>query len=835
MSKTQEVLKTLLHLELETQARRLQFIDGENKLVNSQLMADCIDVLNELSLKKDETSLKYLIAITALLWNYKNPDWNGLKSYLILFLSRAGFGPSSIMLDDHYSKTNGAYSFSQSIWNELAINAAQNKTEINIGKHRFLLTHFQRELWNNLDQHPLVGISAPTSAGKSYLILLKAIELLLAKAGTIIYIVPTLSLVNQVITDFRQMLNKFDLTDYLLESSFNINTHSSKSIYVLTQEKAIAAFSQADVPFQEIRLLVIDEIQNVERVTSNNDLRAKVLYDLMMEFRNTAKTDHIIVSGPRIGKIDQLSEDIFGQQAIKRETTSSPVLNLTYSIYQKKGKGKPFFFKVFCDLLKTPIETRITHEEMIKGYGGAVYSDAYLDYLNDLVYSFDKECVLVFSPNPDTCSKMAEYIGRKGTIESNEYLDDLAGFIATTVHPDYGLVSALQKGLAYHHGKLPSHVRPLIEHAIKNGNVKLIFATTTLLQGVNLPVQNIIIRNPKLYVREQADSVKLSKYELANLRGRAGRLLKDFVGRTFILDETSFMDQEDLQLDLFKGTEKELEVGYGKKYTDHKSLIQTDIKNNIGSTDNNREYSFITTYLRQTILKHGINSQTKLSRVGIEISNKELNEILFSLSKLTIDKKVCASNRYWDPIDLNSIHESRIRFELPTRSGEYGNADKLKKVLQHLEKNYPIYYDRNFKVYNTATKDLVLQMCILADKWANETSLVDILKGPFYDSTEKIDTAIEHLESKISYGLALLLKPVYDIKLPGSMYPRFIEMGAYRPITRRLIEMNIPRETAIYLRDHIKSSVEDRAALMTEIRQLRKTLPHWYSVQLEVI
>lgn len=54
------------------------------------------------------------------------------------------------------------------------------------------------------------------------------------------------------------------------------------------------------------------------------------------------------------------------------------------------------------------------------------------------------------------------------------------------------------------------------------------------MQGVNLPAKNIIIRNPNLFVRKGESSAKLSPYEFANLRGRAGRLLTDFVGRTIV-------------------------------------------------------------------------------------------------------------------------------------------------------------------------------------------------------------------------------------------------------------------------------------------------------------
>jgi hypothetical protein len=838
MMTAEDVLTRLLQFELKIQAIRLSFVEGDaHQKIDKEFLMEILPVLNELSLKKDETSQKQLIAITALLWHYRNVEWDGLRNHLILFLSRAGFGPSSIMLDKEYSHSEHTYSFSTSIINQYAVSIAQARNDVYVAGQQFLLTDFQKELWEILDKGPLVGISAPTSAGKSFLILLKAIKLLMEKPGTIVYIVPTLSLVNQVMEDFRKMLDRFELNEYSLETTLNPSNYSSESVYILTQEKAIAAFSQNEIPFKDVRLLVVDEIQNVERVASHDEMRAKVLYDLMVEFRNTVNLDHVIVSGPRIIKIDELSESIFGIKAIKKETSSSPVLNLTYSI---NLKGKNYYFKVFSDLLPRPLEIRITEKDAIKGYGRSNYEENYLSYLNEFVRSLEDECVMIFSPTTLACRHISEYISRVTPEEDNKYLNNLADFIVDTVHRSYGLPSVIKKGIAYHHSRLPSHVRRVLEHAIKNGRIKVVIATTTLLQGVNLPVQNIIIRNPNLYLKKRKNSVRLSNYELANLRGRAGRLLKDFIGRTFIMDEGSFQDEENSQLDLFKDTEKELQVGYGKKYFEFKKDIKSDIRTGTGSTADNTEYSYITTYIRQTVMKHGIRSQVMLNRVGINLTDKELNEIISGLNVVTIDRNLCARNRYWDPIDLNRLQQMKLPVEFPTKPGAFNNASKLKAILLFLRQHFSIYYNRYFGVEPGEERDVLISMCILADQWANEKTLKEILSTPFYNNdkntAKNIDTTIENLEKNISYGMALLLKPLYDIKAQDSMFPRFIEVGAYKPLTRRLIELNIPRETAIYLNGILREQqFEIKEELIAEIRRIRSRLPYWYRIQVENI
>jgi len=830
-----EILIKLLHIELVTNANRLNFIDKFSEpQIDESFLTEAISILNELSAKSDELSKKQLIAICALLWTYRKQEWDGLKDYLILFLSRAGFGPSSIMIDSDYSFKCRSFSFQESLLNQFAVTLAQLKNEIKVGESIFLLSDFQKEIYKSIESNSLIGISAPTSAGKTFLILLKAIDLIKKKNGIVIYVVPTLSLVSQVTSDFRKLLNDFELLNYSLETTYNCSTVTENSIYILTQEKAIAAFSQSEKPFQNVRLLVIDEIQNVERVADSDDQRSKVLYDLMIELRNSSQIDHIIISGPRIIKIDELGANVFGIKSEKKETDASPVLNLTYSVSKENND---YYFNVYSDLLADSLQLKITNNDSIKGYGKVRYNDDYLDYLSRILESLGKdESTLIFSPTSTTCNKMASHIAKNMDNRNENYLNSLASFISNTVHPKFTMVETIQKGVAYHHGKLPFHVRILIEDGIRQKKIKTIICTTTLLQGVNLPVQNIIIRNPNLFITKKETSTKLSNYEIANLRGRAGRLLKDFIGRTYILDELSFQESPKTQLELFKDTSKELQVGYGKKYQEHKEYIKKDIALNVGSTTENQEYSFLTTYLRQTVLRYGLNSQLYLGRVGIVLSDSEMNIIFESLSKLEIEKSICAKNRYWDPIDLNILYQKQNIFNLPTSPTESHLSYQLKNILTTFRDSFPIYYHKYFSLPDVPGKNILLQKCILAENWLKEKPLSEIFSDRFYDTSEKIDETISFVQNKISYGLPLLLKPLYDIKEPEGMFTRFIELGAHKPLTRKLIELSIPRETAIFLNNNFEfNNIDNKQALTNQLREVRETLPYWYKVQLSAI
>ena len=206
-----------------------------------------------------------------------------------------------------------------------------------------MLTNFQKKIWDSMDNDKILGISAPTSAGKSFVILLKIVNRLRTENIDIVYIVPTLSLLNQVMEDFNRELKANGVENYWITNSFDgKQIKDRKNIYVMTQEKAIAAFDNFEEAFSKKLILVADEIQNIERIEEGSDQRAKILFDTLVEFRYKDNVDKIIISGPRIEEIDKVGESIFGIETINHTTNISPVLNLTYSI---KKKNKRYFFK----------------------------------------------------------------------------------------------------------------------------------------------------------------------------------------------------------------------------------------------------------------------------------------------------------------------------------------------------------------------------------------------------------------------------------------------------------------------------------------------------------
>ncbi|MFZ2538271.1 MAG: hypothetical protein WAX04_05170, partial [Oscillospiraceae bacterium] len=372
-----------------------------------------------------------------------------------------------------------------------------------------------------------------------------------------------------------------------------------------------------------------------------------------------------------------------------------------------------------------------------------------------------------------------------------------------------------------------------------------VVCTTTLMQGVNMPAQNVIVRNPHLYIIKSNNSAELSSYEMANLRGRAGRLLKDFVGRTFVLDESGFEGLEEYdQMDLFEDTTLEIPAGYGEKYEEFKESIHDAIENNRFVDVDMQKYGYLVSYIRQTILRYGESAKEKMNQVGISLTKKQVAAIIYKLDALNVPKNVCYKNRYWDPLVLNTIYNELSIRNLPNIPTERGARARLNDMLKFLRDNgstNSMYIRYIPELHRDGRGRSAL--CHACMDWSCEKPLSEILSGDRYmgdDATEKIDDMIDLLQKYVSFNVPLLLKPIFDMFNPKSVFLLCMQTGAYKPFTRRMIEIGIPRETAIFLNSHLfgkrKIDIQDATEIEDEIRKVisenYNSLPYWIKVQL---
>jgi len=837
------VLNRWFEIEYYKIAKKADFI-SRSVNADNELVLDTVRCLDYMTTMDIDAHKNYVITVIALMWEHIDRSVYDVKDLVLKMLTRIGYPTSAIIIDNGYTQNDRKFFKPGSIFDMLTLTLEQQRNEIVLNEHGFLLTDFQKRIWDAMDENKFIGISAPTSAGKSFVLLLKTISRLIDSALDIVYIIPTLSLLNQVTEDYNRMLKKLRFSDYKIVNSFILENKSDcPTIYILTQEKAIAAFSSEETAFSKKLILITDEIQNIEHIHHSSDLRAKILYDTLIEFRQKDNIEQIIISGPRIDDIDNLGEKIFGDTTLELKTLTSPVLNLTYSVKKERDK---YYFKQYCGLISGVYSREITNTGYIAGYGKKQYSDEYTAYLKTFINNIGEgNQNIIFAPTSNTAKDIAMAISTD-TAEAEDSLADLIKYYAETINKNYAMCHTLHSGVGYHHGKLPMHVRRTLEKAISDKQISNVVCTTTLMQGVNMPAQNVIVRNPHLYIKKSPDSAELSSYEMANLRGRAGRLLKDFVGRTFVLDESGFegLDEYD-QMDLFEDTTLEIPAGYGEKYEEFQDSIRDAIDNNKSVDSRMQKYGYLVSYIRQTILRYGSAAKEKMSQVGISLTKEQVAAIIYKLDELSVSKSVCYKNRYWDPLVLNTIYNELDIRNLPNTPMEKGAKTRLSEILKFLRDNPTTnsMYSRYIPSVNQKGAGRAI-LCNVCMDWSCEKPLSEILVGERYSgekATENIDGTIDLLQQTVSFNVPLLLKPIFDMFNEDSVFLLCMQTGAYKPFTRRMIEIGIPRETAIYLNAQffvrMKPVSDDASQIEDQIRKVitenYAKLPYWIKIQLD--
>lgn len=836
-----EVLEKWLRIDFYHVANKSMLINKQ-KVADEKLIFDTIRCLDHESIMVESPSVNYIITVIGLMWEHVDYSKYDLRQVIIKFLSRIGYPTSAIICDEGFDKEECSFTHLSSWVDEILSTINQENNEVVICGRKYLLTDFQKKIWDSMDNDKLLGISAPTSAGKSFVILLKLIERLSKEDIDIVYIVPTLSLLNQVTEDFNRELKNMKISNYWISNSFDEEQIiEAKNIYVLTQEKAIAAFSNSEKAFAKKLILVADEIQNIERIKEDKDERSKILFDTLVEFRYKENVEQVIISGPRIEEIDKVGKSIFGIETKNHSTNISPVLNMTYSISKIDEK---YYFKQYCALRSEPIVEEIDNIDIIQGHGQKGYTEKYLGYLSEFVANAGGDTQnIIFAPTSNGARKIAMALETK-EIESD---DQLVQYYRDTIHVNYSLCETLTRGVAYHHGKLPMHVRRTLERAIGDKKIKNVVCTTTLLQGVNLPAQNVFIRNPHLYIQKKPDSSELTSYEMANLRGRAGRLLKDFIGRTYVLDENAFLSTDGYeQLELFEDVTKELPSGYEQRFEEYRDDIEEILESNKPIDATMKKYGYLISYIRQSVLRYGEESRMRMRDVGIQLTQKQIAAIILKLGNLSIPKMICYQNRYWDPLILEKIY-TEFDGDVPTTPYEKGAKTKLDNMMHFLRDTNAtaeMYFKHIPDKYQKGKMRGILSS--LSMKWSKETPLSEILSDKRYDGesgAENIDETIELLQNTVSFSIPLLLKPIFDIKNSESCFLTCMQSGAFNIASRNMIEMGIARETALYLYKEFfkeinfmnRGKIEIEKNIREIIKEKYNDLPYWIQIQLNFL
>lgn len=795
----------------------------------------------------DEDKIRSFL-ICALLWENKKQGWHALESFLPRILIKIGLSTSARMIG--WNGNQQCFSSFGSYIEELFSTLKIISHEIDVVGSKIVLSSFQKRMWDAIDSYNRLGISAPTSAGKSFILVHKIIDLLSKEKGKVVFIVPTLSLLNQVSNDIRIKCIELGITDISVSQTVNSQSlfKCEKVVYVLTQERALSALNHTEGDFDNVKMLIIDEIQNIEKVSSESEERSKILFDALQEFKNDKDPEKIIICGPRLKNIKEVVKSWFGDVGHSVSEEIPAVLNISFSFKKIKRSDKVLFTQHLPLEGENSIEIEDNYQLKKRILGKKLYGNEIHDFIAKIVLSDKESGNIIFAGTTNQANSTAFEISKRMPKQSDSFSDidnlGLRRFIAETVHPDYSLIKTVENKVGFHHGKVPQHIRILIEKSFAKRFLHTIVSTTTLMQGINLPAKNIIIRNPSV-----ARNENLTGYEFSNLKGRAGRLMKDLVGRAIIIDEEECNDKA---IKVGVAEEKNLNLGYADRFTLNKRYIEDTLKVNSEIKQEKEVGNDIIVYIRNIALKYNEQGFRRLNDVGVSLDLALFKSVLDSLKNLSIPKQICFSNPYWDPLILDRIYLQFLKNEWPPVPNRIQNSsDLLYELLVKMSISSPFYFEKYFGIQPTEGPSgrKARSMCIFAESWGKGKPLRDVINPPNWQisESEDIDSRIQDLHTKVMYGIPKLLRPVFQIndlinEGKSSHLLSFIEVGSSEPKLRTLIEIGIPRESAIeflkevstinYLDEDGRVNESQLTKFIISVKQ-SKNISRWHKMLIE--
>lgn len=344
----------------------------------------------------------------------------------------------------------------------------------------------QQRIFNSLMLGKNVVASAPTSFGKSLIIDSMIGQPHIERAAII---VPTLALLDET---RRRILQKVDLTTTIVFHRSQSAPPSGKVIFIGTQERLL---DRTDI--RTLDLLIVDEFYKAD--PSRSDGRFVALNAVISKLSRVTRQFFLI--GPFIDGID--------------------------------ARGWRY---ADVDFIKTNYRTVSFDSVDVQASQDKVASLA--GYLNDP----QNRPALVFVKSPQSATLLAEDLVKAGVDLGTQWSRDLADWVSKNYTANWSLVEALRRGIGFHHGRMPRALASTLVRGFNRGQFNILLCTSTLIEGVNTAAKSVFIWDKKI------DGTDIDFFTFANIRGRAGRMGRHYVGKVFYFHAAPEEEQHDVQV-----------------------------------------------------------------------------------------------------------------------------------------------------------------------------------------------------------------------------------------------------------------------------------------------
>lgn len=387
-------------------------------------------------------------------------------------------------------------------------------------KTKTVLNKYQKQVFDTFQRHRRLIVSAPTSFGKT-----RIIKEIIAHNdfNNIVLIMPTVSLLSELYQDIKN-----SVPGYAVSKSSKVKIEKNeKNVLILTPER-MNVFFEVNPTFVP-DFFVMDEIYKLDYKL--DDGRFRVFSDVLMKLAATGSDFYLM--GPYISRFSRRFLEVFSVGWMRFEI--EVVQKDFYDLDNEKQRGQKHVgeakIRVVGDKFKNLL--RLISSESIDG--------------KYLIYRYQKQYV------EETATKILS------TWPPKPHNEALVTYLAENVSPEWDLIACIKRGVAFHHGAMPRHIQDLIVDEFNDQSEKginYLFCTTSLTEGVNTSAKNVV-----LYDKKIGRGDNLGALDRRNIEGRAGRLLKHFVGRVFYLEAPEDTKEEiAVELEVFDSANPSAEV-----------------------------------------------------------------------------------------------------------------------------------------------------------------------------------------------------------------------------------------------------------------------------------
>ena len=384
----------------------------------------------------------------------------------------------------------------------------------------------QLSLLLNLEKHHKVYLSAPTSFGKTSLLL----EFILHNYHNLnnaLIIVPTNSLLEELYMKLIEINKRFEMGYYVSTQPYF--KEGKRNFLIITPERFLLLYEGCDISSFDI--VVMDETYKI--VDSKNERVSDFIECRSLRFRKVADmigqtSNRLILLSPFTYHLTDSMSRFLTRHSIKKIDRKIEYVNKeTYCIDDAASFRNHFKIRVvgYAKTASIPDKVNLLLR-VLQDQKNIVYVSQY-SKAYDIIDRLD------WTRQLKVTDRYLKFISH---LEKTYSIDDTY---------EWKIISALKKGVGIYISPLPRYIKREIIRLYEENVLGTLVVTTSFTEGVNTNASNLIFTS----LVNGPPTNRLSDIDVLNVSGRAGRFAKKSVGKIYCISKEVFDKVVQLQND----------------------------------------------------------------------------------------------------------------------------------------------------------------------------------------------------------------------------------------------------------------------------------------------